>query len=114
MEEELYAGLAIAGPMDGLEVESRFPGGILFVSKPDNKAWLYDYYAESGRFILRPVGYDAFWDDLNDVQKMEILQQTVLSGMDGMRQLNYDARIAASESMNTEVRALPEDYRGAI
>jgi len=114
MEEELYVGLAIAGPMDGLEVESRYPGGILFVSKPDNKAWLYDFYPESERFILRPVGYDAFWDELSDVQKMEVLQQTVLSGMDGMRELNLDARMDAAESKNTEVRALPDNYKGAI
>lgn len=114
MTEELYTGLAIAGPMDGLQVESRFPGGVLFVSKPDNKAWLYDFYAESGRFILRPVGYDAFWDELTDMQKMTVIQDTVLSGMDGMRELDYDARMRAAESSNTEVRALPENYRGSI
>jgi hypothetical protein len=114
MEEDLYTGLGIAGPMDGLTVESRFPGGILFVSKPDNKAWLYDFYPESERFILRPVGYDAFWDELSIEQKMDVIQQTVLSGIDGMRELDHDARMDAADSMNTEIRALPEDYKGAI
>lgn len=109
MEEELYTGLAIAGPMDGREVESRYPGGILFVDKPNNRAWLYDFYAESGRFILRPVGYDAFWNDMSDEQKMAVLQNTVLSGMDGMRELDYDARMQAAESSNTEVRAIPDE-----
>lgn len=109
MEEELYTGLAIGGPMEGQQVEGRFPGGILFVSKPTNKCWLYDFYAESGRFILRPVGYDAFWDDMTDEQKMEVLQETVLSGMDGTRELDRTARLRAAESNNTEVRALPDE-----
>lgn len=114
MEETLYAGLGIAGPMDGLWIESRYPGSVLFVDKPSNKAWLYDFYAESDRFYLRPVGYDAFWDEMTDEQKMQVLQDTVLSGMDGMRELDYDARMRAAESSNTEVRALPENYKGAI
>lgn len=114
MEEELYAGLAIAGPMDGIQVESRFPGGVLFVDKPTQKAWLYDFYAEANRFYLRPVGYDAFWDEMSVEQKMEVLRNTVLSGMDGMRELDRDARLRAADSTNTEVRALPEGYKGAI
>jgi hypothetical protein len=114
MEETLYQGLAIAGPMDGKQVESRYPGGVLFVSKPTSKCWLYDYYPESGRFIVRPVGYDSFWDELSDVQKMTILQDTVLSGMDSTRELDYENRLAAAESMNTEVRALPDEAVGVV
>lgn len=114
MTEELYTGLAIAGPMDGQQVESRFPGGVLFVSKPTNKAWLYDYYSESGRFILRPVGYDAFWDEMTDQQKLEVLQNTVLTGMDGGRELDYESRLSAAASNNTEVRALPEEARRVV
>ena len=114
MEEELYTGLALGGPMDGRTVEGRYPGGILFVSKPTNKAWLYDYYDESGRFIVRPVGYDAFWDDMTDAQKMTILQETVLSGMDSTRELDFEARRRAAESSNTEVRALPEEAKAVV
>jgi hypothetical protein len=114
MEEELYTGLGISGPMDGLEIESRFPGSVLFVDKPTNKCWLYDFYAESARFYLRPVGYDAFWDDMTDEQKMTVLQETVLSGVDAVRELDYDARMRAAESGNTEVRALPDEYRGTV
>jgi hypothetical protein len=102
MTEYLYQGLAIGGPLDGEEIEGRYPGGILFVDKPSNKAWLYDFYEESGRFILRPVGYDALWNEMSDEQKMEVIRNTVLSGLD------YDARIRAADSSNTEVRALPE------
>jgi hypothetical protein len=108
MTEYLYQGLAIGGPLDGEEIEGRYPGGILFVDKPSNKAWLYDFYEESGRFILRPVGYDALWDEMSDEQKMEVIRNTVLSGLDGTRELDYDARIRAADSSNTEVRALPE------
>jgi hypothetical protein len=109
MEETLYTGLAVGGPLEGRTVEGRYPGGILFVHKPSNKCWLYDFYAESERFILRPVGYDAFWDTMSDQQKMEVIHNTVLSGMDGARELDYDARLQAANSMNTEVRALPEE-----
>jgi hypothetical protein len=114
MEEELYTGLAISGPMDGRTVEGRYPGGILFVSKPTNKAWLYDYYEESSRFILRPPGYDAFWDEMTDMQKMTVLQDTVLSGMDGTRELDFEARRRAADSSNTEVRALPDEARAVV
>lgn len=108
-EKEFYTGLAVGGPVDGLEIEGRYPGGILFVEKSSNKCWLYDYYAEANRFYLRPVGYDALWDQLSDEQKMQVLQETVLGGVDGVRQLDYDARQRAANSMNTEVRALPEE-----
>jgi hypothetical protein len=107
--EELYTGLAIGGPMDGKEVQGRYPGGILFVQKSANKCWLYDFYAESASFYLRPVGFDALWNEMSDEQKMGVLQETVLAGVDGTRELDYDARMAAANSMNTEVRALPEE-----
>jgi hypothetical protein len=114
MEEELYAGLAIGGPMDGREVESRYPGSVLFVSKPTNKAWVYDYYAESTRFILRPVGYDAFWDGMSDQNKMNILQDTTFSGVDGTRELDREAASLAADSSNTEVQALPDESRVVV
>lgn len=107
MAEILYGGIAIGGPMDGKVVEGRYPGGILFVDKPSNKAWLYDYYADSGQFYVRPVGYDAIWDEMNTNQKLSILRETVLSGIDPTRELNYEQRLKAAESGNTEVRALP-------
>jgi|SRR6187402_2163975 len=114
MDEELYRGLAIGGPMDGREVESRFPGGVLFVSKPTNKAWLYDYYAESTRFYARPVGYDAIWDEMSDEQKFQVLKDTTLSGVDATRELSKEGRRAAAESSNTEVRALPDEAKAVV
>lgn len=109
MDEILYSGIAVGGPMDGQVVESRFPGGILFVDKPSNRAWLYDFYTDQGKFYLRPEGYDAFWDQMSTKQKFEVIDQTVLSGVDATRELDYDKRIQAAESGNTEVRALPEE-----
>jgi len=114
MEETLYEGLAIGGPMDGREIESRFPGGVLFISKATNKCWLYDYYAESARYIARPASYDAVWDQMGDEQKMKVLQETVLSGVDPTRELDYESRLAAAESFNTEVRALPDEAREVV
>jgi hypothetical protein len=109
MTETLYSGLAVGGPMDGKEVEGRYPGGILFVSKPTNKAWLYDFYPEQGKFFARPLGYDALWDEMTTEQKMQVVHDTVLSGVDPTRELDTDMRLKAAESVNTEVRALPEE-----
>jgi hypothetical protein len=109
MNETLYSGLAVGGPMEGKEVEGRFPGGILFVSKPTNKAWLYDYYADQGKFFARPVGYDAVWDEMSTEQKMQVIRETVLSGVDPTRELDREKRLVAADSSNTEVRALPEE-----
>lgn len=108
MDETLYTGLGVGGPMDGKTVESRFPGGVVFVSKPTNKAWVYDL-APDGKFYARPVGYDALWDEMSDEQKQEVVQETTLSGVDPTRELNMEKARLAAESGNTEVRALPEE-----
>lgn len=110
MNETLYSGIAIGGPMEGHEVEGRFPGGILFVDKANNKCWLYDYFEKNSttRFYLRPLGYDAFWDEMTFDQKLEVIKQTTLEGLDATRDLEYEKRIQAAKSSNTEVRALPE------
>jgi hypothetical protein len=109
MDETLYAGIAVGGPLDGKEVEGRFPGGILLVDKPSNRAWVYDYYADQGKFYVRPVGFDAVWDEMSLEQKGHVINETVLSGIDPTRELDYDMRMRAAESGNTEVRALPEE-----
>jgi hypothetical protein len=116
MAEELYTGLAVGGPMEGLEVESRYPGGVLFVSKPTNRAWLYDYIQKDGsaKFYLRPLGYDALWDEMSQEQKLEVIKETTLSGVDGTRELDREKRLAAAESTNTEVRALPDESRVVV
>jgi len=111
MKDTLYTGLAMGGPMEGKEVESRFPGGILFVSKATNEAWLYDYFEKESttRFYLRPLGYDVIWNNMSFDQKIEVIKQTTLDDLDATRELDYEKRIAAAESFNTEVRALPEE-----
>lgn len=111
MEKTLYTGLAMGGPMEGQEIEGRFPGGILFVNKVSNEAWLYDYFEKgtTSRFYLRPLGYDVIWNEMSFEQKIEVIKQTTLMDMDATRELDYNKRIAAAESPNTEVRALPEE-----
>jgi len=111
MKDTLYTGLAMGGPMEGKEVESRFPGGILFVNKASNEAWLYDYYEKGSttRFYLRPLGYDSIWNYMSFEQKLEVVKQTTLNDMDATRELDYEKRLEAAESPNTEVRALPEE-----
>lgn len=105
----LYSGIAVGGPLEGKTIEGRFPKGILFVSKPTNKAWVYDYFESEGKFFARPVGYDSFWPDMSDEQKLQVIKNTTLSGTDPMRELDLEkARIAGEES-SVEVRALPDE-----
>jgi hypothetical protein len=107
MTETLYSGLAVGGPMDGREVEGRYPGGILFVNKPTSQAWLYDFYADQGKFYLRPVDFDEDWDEMTDDEKMQVYEH--LAEVSATRELDYEKRLAAADSANTEVRALPEE-----
>lgn len=41
-EKSLHKGVAIGGPFDGKQLESRFPSGVVVVSSPDGLAWIYD------------------------------------------------------------------------
>lgn len=109
MAETLYSGIAVGGPLDGKTVEGRFPSGIVFVSKPENKAWVYDYYADHGKFFARPVGYDFFWDELSPEQKMEVVNETTMTGMDSTRELDLPKLREAAEGSTYEVRALPDE-----
>ena|ERR1043165_3641027 len=111
MEENLYSGMAVGGPMTGELIEGRFPNGILFVNKPTNQAWLYDYYVGLSKFYVRPVGYDLIWDGMTFDQKMEVTKETVLSGVDPTRELDKDKALIAAEGPNYEVRALPKEVR---
>lgn len=107
--KDLYSGMAVGGPMDGKVVEGRYPGAILFVSKATNKAWLYDYFADEQKFYLRPLGHDEEWDDFSTENKLQIIRDTVLSGVDATRELDREKRLQAAESSFTEVRALPDE-----
>lgn len=42
-ERTLFEGLAFGGPLDGQLLTSRFPAGIVAVSKQSNKVWIYDF-----------------------------------------------------------------------
>jgi hypothetical protein len=109
MAETLYSGIAVGGPLDGKTVEGRFPSGIVFVSKPENKAWVYDYFEGYGKFFARPVGYDFFWDELDPEQQMEVVSETTLSGVDSTRELDLQKLREAAQSSTYEVRALPDE-----
>lgn len=41
MSEELYTGTAIGGPMNGEELISRYPKGVLVVDREANRCWVY-------------------------------------------------------------------------
>lgn len=114
MDENLYSGVGVGGPMDGRTVESRFPGGVVFVSKPTNKAWVYDFYPDQGKFYARPLGFDAFWPEMSVEQKLEVVQETTLSGVDPTRELDFVKARVAAESTDVDVRALPEEAREVV
>jgi hypothetical protein len=105
--ETLYSGIAVGGPLEGQTIEGRFPSGIVFVSKPQNKAWVYDYYSDQSKFYARPNGYDAVWDNLNEYQKLAVVSELV--GMDTTREFSAAKILVAAEGSTYEVRALPED-----
>lgn len=43
MEKILYEGLAVGGPVDGQQLISRCPKGLLMVDKPNGICWIYDW-----------------------------------------------------------------------
>lgn len=107
--EALYSGVAVGGPLDGKTVEGRFPSGIVFVSKPTNKAWIYDFYSRDGKFYSRPSGYDLLWDNMSEEQKLQVVHDTTVAGVDSTRELDSSKIFAAAEGSTYEVRALPEE-----
>jgi hypothetical protein len=107
--ELLYSGIAVGGPLDGRVIEGRFPKGVVFVSKPTDRAWIYDLLLEDGRFYARPVGFDAAWDEMSTEQRLEVFRNTVLSGVDPARELDSQKIWAAAEGGSYEVRALPDE-----
>jgi hypothetical protein len=107
--EALYSGMAVGGPLDGKIVQGRFPGGIVFVSKPTNKAWIYDFYPQHEKFYSRPIGYDLLWDNMSEKQKLQVVHDTTVAGIDSTRELDSDKIVTAAEGSTYEVRALPEE-----
>lgn len=107
MIEKLHSGTAIGGPMDGCDVEGRFPSGIVFVDKPSDTAWIYDYFPDEGEFYVRPLGYDTFWDEMSTEQKLAVIEETVLSGMDSARIIDSVKLFRAADGSTYEVRAIP-------
>jgi len=47
------------GPLDGQEIDSRYPMGFLLVDKPNGQCWLYERLEEI--WVLRN-GYPQPWD----------------------------------------------------
>lgn len=114
MDETLFEGLGVGGPMDGREIESRYPGGVVFVSKPTNRAWVYDFYADQAKFYARPVGYDALWSEMTVEQRLNVVRATVLTGIDSTRELNLDEVKDFAAAVEYEIRALPEESREVV
>jgi hypothetical protein len=61
-----YDGVCVGGPYDGYTVSSRCPKGFVLVDRPNNRMWMYDFFAPS--FTCRvggaqPIsGLDAYGD----------------------------------------------------
>jgi len=52
----MMTGIARGGPLDGEELISRYPGGLLVVDRLTGRAWLYDWTGDG--FVLR-AGYEG-------------------------------------------------------
>ncbi len=60
-EPELLVGVAHDGPLDGSEMTSRRPFGVLLVDRPAGQAWLYDW--RDGGFYARATEPMVLVDD---------------------------------------------------
>lgn len=54
-EKVLYEGIAVGGPFDGRQVESRFPKGFICADPAGGRVWVYDYNDSTDQFIAREV-----------------------------------------------------------
>lgn len=82
-----YAGLVDDGPppYNGKLIVSRFPKGVLLVSKPRQRAWVLDFDAAGGLYRCRDAAGSP---------------------------LDFNGRWRAAEEPNYEVRAFDEDFDG--
>ena len=49
--KDLMVGVAHGGPLDGRELISRCPEGVIVIDKPHRKVWIYDWTGQ--RFAFR-------------------------------------------------------------
>jgi hypothetical protein len=76
----MKTGVCRGGPMDGVEIISRYPKGVLVVDRPNNLAWLYEW--RRGEFVIR--------EDYENGHTLE-----------------YEGRIRAANEPDYDVIALP-------
>lgn len=50
---DAYKGRCYGGPLNGSEMQSRFPKGFLLVDKPAGHCWIYEWNAEQQTFHAR-------------------------------------------------------------
>lgn len=49
----MITGIARGGPMDGDELQGRYPKGVVLVDKMASRAWIYDWDDEAEEFNVR-------------------------------------------------------------
>lgn len=62
INEPLFTGSAIGGPLDGVTVESRYPKGGLFIDIERGELWVYDR-RDDGAFCVRSEASEPIYDD---------------------------------------------------
>lgn len=85
-KRDLYEGIAQGGPLDGIEIQSRFPRGFVAVDKVNGKAWVYHHRP---RLFLK----DAFYLDPDDSGNTE-------------RELDHEKRWTAAEDIEYDIIAI--------
>lgn len=62
---DVYTKTAVGGPLDGQQVESRFPMGFILVNKPTRSCWVYKVSQDELTWVIVPEdgGDEArLWD----------------------------------------------------
>lgn len=64
--KDVYVRTAVGGPLDGMDVEARFPHGFILVDKPSNQCWIYKVSQDETQWVITPdedTGNEArAWD----------------------------------------------------
>lgn len=75
MQDKLYEGRCIGGPLHGREMVSRFPKGLLLVHKPAEMCWLYDWDDSQKVFRVRVDSAGGIWRDLDTAKRLQAAEE---------------------------------------
>lgn len=78
----MNVGLCVGGPLNGQQLASRYPKGVLLVDKPANACWIYEWNEARAVFVVR------------DEQPMPVHTEGPVSRYRAAEEPNYDVLAA--------------------